>query len=100
LFRVIHTLYEYAENLAVVVPGRRRAGIPAVPILGNTVSGVPVSRKLRLCKKLYGLVRPAPASSSTAGPPTATSEAILPSSSISTADGVPPTPNARPTENC
>src|SRR5215217_662749 len=44
--------------------------------------------------------RPAPASSSTAGAPTTTPEATLLSASTSTADGVPPAPNARPTTNC
>src|SRR5215217_5389524 len=36
----------------------------------------------------------------TAGAPTATSEATLPSASTSTAEGVPEAPKARPTANC
>src|SRR5215207_6933302 len=45
----------------------------------------------------YDPVRLAPASSRTAGDPTAISEATLPCASTSTADGVPLAPKARPT---
>src|SRR5215210_6699049 len=45
----------------------------------------------------YDQVRLAPASSRTAGDPTAISEATLPCASTSTADGVPLAPKARPT---
>src|SRR5215207_4562602 len=48
----------------------------------------------------YDPVRLAPASSRTAGAPTAISEATLPCASTSTADGVPLAPKARPTANC
>ena len=58
------------------------------------------ARKLSLYEKVYSPVRLALAISSTAGPPSATSEAILPSSSTSIAEGVPEAPNERPTEKC
>src|ERR671920_1058049 len=48
----------------------------------------------------YDSARFAPARPRTAGAPTATSEAILPSASTSTADGVPEAPKARPAANC
>src|SRR5215207_11469422 len=59
-------------------------------VLGTLVCGIPIPRKLGLYEKLYALIRLALANSSTTGPPTATSEAILPASLAGTTDVVPP----------
>ena len=54
----------------------------------------------RLVWRLYASVRAAPANSQTDGAPTATSEAIFPLASTSTAESVPEAPKACPAENC
>lgn len=63
--------------------------VPWLPISASTIHAFSDSTSSRA----------APANARTEGAPTATWDAILPSASISTADGVPDAPNSRPAAN-